>query len=81
MLDFPRIQLFIISVISLLLLAIAIKKWHWYDFLLIVGLVSGLVINSVFLFNYTPLVPVDVPTAKEIKASDNQLSLLIANVK
>lgn len=81
MLDYPRIQFFITSLICLILLGIAIKKWQWYDFLLIVGLLSGLVINSTFLINYTPLVPVEVPSAKEIKAPDNQLSLFIANVK
>lgn len=81
MLDFPRIQLFIASIIGLILLIIAIKKWQWQDYLLVVGLLIGLVINSTFLINYTSLVAVEVPSAKDIEASDDQLSLLLTNVK
>lgn len=81
MLDFPRVQLFVTVIISLILLIIVIKKWRWYDYLLIIGLFCGLVINGTFLINYTPLVPVEVPTAKAITETDDQLSLLITNVK
>ncbi|HEA20644.1 hypothetical protein LCGC14_2348320 [marine sediment metagenome] len=81
MLDFPRIQLFILSLISFILLLIVIKKWRWYNYLLLFGLFSGLCINSTFLIHYTRLVSVEVPTAEDIKSSDNQLSILLFNVK
>lgn len=81
LLDFPRIQFFITSLICLVLLGITIKRWKLYDYLLIVGLLIGVVINSSFLINYTRLVAVEVPTAKDIKASDVKLSLLLTNVK
>ena len=81
MLDFPRIQFFITSLICLVFLGIIIKRRKLYDYVLIVGLLIGVVINSSFLINYTRLVAVEVPPAKDIKASDNKLSLLLTNVK
>ncbi len=81
MLDFPRIQCFIFSFIALLLLVIISKRRHWYNYLVIAGLLCALVINGFFLINYTSLVPVEVPTAKNIKVSDSQFSLLLSNVK
>ena len=79
--DFLRIQFFIVSFIGLLLLIITIKKWKWYDYLLPVALCIGLLINGFYLVNYTALVPKGVPTAKDIKKSDTQFSILLANVK
>lgn len=81
MLNFPRIQFFIVSLICLITVLIIIKKWKWYNGLLIFGLVSGLVINGYFLINYTRLVSVQVPWAKDLKHSNNQFSILLANVK
>jgi endonuclease/exonuclease/phosphatase (EEP) superfamily protein YafD len=81
MLDFPRIQFFITSLISLIALWIVIRKWFWYDYMIIVALLIGLIVNSSFLINYTGLVPVEVPTANDVKASDGQFSLLLINVK
>ncbi|WP_027126436.1 endonuclease/exonuclease/phosphatase family protein [Gelidibacter mesophilus] len=81
MLDFPRIQLFIASLSSLILLWITTKKWKWFNYLLVFGLFIGLLIHSIFLINYTQLVPVDVPWAKNIRSSDTQLSILLSNVK
>ncbi|TXD81948.1 hypothetical protein ESY86_15915 [Subsaximicrobium wynnwilliamsii] len=80
-LDFPRIQFFVASFICLLILVAAIKKWKWYDYLLSAGLLAGLIINGSYLIHYTQLVPVSVPAAINIKASDAQMSLLITNVK
>ncbi len=81
LLDFPRIQAFITSLIILIILFITIRKWKFYDYLIILGLIISLVINSVFLINYTTLVSVEVPTATEIKTSDQQLSLMLSNVE
>lgn len=81
MLDFPRLQFFLLSLISLVLLVIVTKKWQWYNFLVIAGLLIGLVVNGSFLINYTSLVPVEVSTVLNLKASDAQFSLLLTNVK
>lgn len=81
MLDFPRIQLFILSFIVLVLLIIIKRKWKLFNNLLIVGLLIGITIHSYFLINYTTLVPVEVPTAQHLKSRDNQFSLLLTNVK
>lgn len=81
MLDFPRIQFFVVSLISAVILAVVIKYWRWYDYMVIGILLIGMVINGSYLINYTPLVSVEVPSATERKAQDDQLSLLIANVK
>lgn len=81
MLDFPRIQFFIALLTSIILLWITIKRWKWFDYLLVFGLFSGLFIHSMFLINYTQLVTVDVPWAKNIKSSDTQFSILLSNVK
>ena len=81
MLDFPRIQIFIASLIGLLALLMLIRKWKWQNYLLIAVLLIGLLVNGSYLINYTILVPVQVPTAKDLKPSDSQLSLLLTNVK
>ena len=81
MLDFPRIQFFMASLIGLLALLILIRKWEWQNYLLIAALLIGLLVNGSYLINYTFLVPVQVPTAKDVKPSDRQFSLLLTNVK
>ncbi|SHG43248.1 Uncharacterized conserved protein YafD, endonuclease/exonuclease/phosphatase (EEP) superfamily [Salegentibacter echinorum] len=81
MLDFPRIQMFIIIIINLFILWILIKKWRWYDYLITIGLIAGLIINAVFLINYTRIVPVKVQGINKVKPSEERFSLLMANVK
>ncbi len=81
MLDFPRIQLFLMSFVCFLLLISTLKNRPWYKILVIIGLTLGILINGSFIINYTPLVPKQVPTAKEITSPENQFSLLMANVK
>ncbi|MTI21543.1 endonuclease/exonuclease/phosphatase family protein, partial [Fulvivirga sp. RKSG066] len=81
-LDFPRIQFFITSFIALFLFIIFTKRWRWYDYLLTIGLVSGMVVQGSYLINYTFLVPKAVPTATEgTYSTDDQISILIANVQ
>ncbi|WP_255462724.1 endonuclease/exonuclease/phosphatase family protein [Galbibacter sp. BG1] len=58
-----------------------LKKWKWFDYLIICGLLSGLFINSFFLINYTSMVPVEVQWARDIKSSNGQFSILLSNVK
>lgn len=81
MLDFPRQQLFVISILLLILLVLLIKRWKWYNMLLCAGLIGGLLVNGSFLMNYTTLVPIEVPTVKEDASTDTTLGILIVNVK
>ena len=80
-LDFPRIQFFIISLFLLIIAAIVIKKWLWYDYLLSVLLCVGLIINGSYLINYTVFVSKKVPSALEITKADITFSMLLSNVK
>lgn len=81
MFDFPRIQLFIVSLISFFLFTVLTKRWRWYDYALLVGLIGGLIINGNYLINYTPLVRTAVPTATEIRSGEVPFSLMLINVK
>ncbi|MDT0293416.1 endonuclease/exonuclease/phosphatase family protein [Mesonia ostreae] len=81
MLDFPRIQFFIAAIICFLLLAVIIKKWKWQDYLLSLALFIGIGVQVFFLINYTVLVPVEVPTVKQIAENEEKLSILLTNVK
>lgn len=82
MLDFPRIQFFITSLVSLILFVLLTKKWQWYDHLLLLALFCGLLVNGSYIIHYTPLVEPTVPTAKASDlTSDNQVGILLANVK
>lgn len=81
MLDFPSIQLFLLSALCILIVLIILKKWKLYNSLLMVGFFIGLAINGIILIHYTPLAEVDVPWANTLKSSDQQFSLLLSNVK
>lgn len=80
MLDFPRIQLFVTSLVTLLLFVLMTRHWRWYDYALVVGLFGGLLIHGVYLVHYTPLFPERVPTAAVDHAPQDRISLLLANV-
>lgn len=81
MLDFPRIQFFLISVVSLISLTFLIKERRWYTYILMLSLFLGLVINGRYLVNYTPLVSITVPNLKSLTQSDELIRILIVNVK
>ncbi len=81
LLDFPRIQFFIASFISLALLPAIARKKEWYDYAVMAGLLGAMFVNGSYLVNYTVLVPVEVSSIKETKASDVVFSILITNVK
>lgn len=80
-LDFPRIQFFILTLAFLAILQIYKchnKKWH---FGLSLALIFGLLINSYFLKNYTFLVNEEVSTQLSPVDNQSEFSLLISNVK
>ena len=82
MLDFPRIQFFIVSILSIILLILFTVKWKWYDYLLTIGLIGGVMIHGVYLVHYTTFVPETVTTAyEEDNAREDQVSILLVNVK
>jgi endonuclease/exonuclease/phosphatase (EEP) superfamily protein YafD len=81
MLDFPRLQFFIVSVVSLVLFIILTKRWRWYDYALILALVGGMIVQGSYIVFYTPLVDTTVPSAATVEADQDQISLLIANIK
>lgn len=80
MLDFPRIQFFIASLMALPLFVLMTRRWHWYDYALVVGLLGGLIINGTYLVHYTSLYPEQVPTASTDGEDDDQVSVYMANV-
>lgn len=80
MLDFPRIQLFLTSFVTLILFAVMTRHWRWYDYCLIAGLLGGLVIHGVYLVNYTPLSAESVPAAEVNNDPADRVSLVLANV-
>lgn len=81
MLDFPRIQFFLVALIFLVAVAIFLRVRKWHHFLLIGSLTCGLLINGFFIVNYTFLVPVSVPWAQDSTITDTGLRLILANVK
>lgn len=81
MFDFPRIQFFILSLVVLILMGLILKKWKLHSKILGILLTLGLIINGIYLINYTVLVPVEVPSAIESHQKNDQFSILIINVK
>ncbi len=81
MLDFPRIQIFVAIILLSAILLISIKKWKWYEYFLACGLFGGLVIQSLFLINYTSLVSTQVPTVNAAENINSGTSIILANVK
>jgi len=80
MLDFPRIQWFIASAITMVLFIALTKHWRWYDYALVAGLLGGMTINASYLIHYTPLFPKRVADAPAGHATEDRISLLLANV-
>jgi endonuclease/exonuclease/phosphatase (EEP) superfamily protein YafD len=80
MLDFPRIQFFIALLVTLPLFVLLTRRWRWYDYALVVGLLGGLVIHGTYLVHYTPLFPERVAEAPAGHDPADRVSLLLANV-
>ena len=81
MLDFPRIQFFIASLLALVLLVLLTRRWKWYDYIGILGLSFGIAVNGSYLIHYSGLVAKTVPTAYTIDSGEDRLSLFMVNVK
>ncbi len=82
MLDFPRIQFFIVACLNLALFLLVLKWKKWYDYLLVLGLVGSIAIQSSYLINYTKLVSETVSSViEERRSSQVPISILLVNVK
>lgn len=81
MLDFPRIQFCIFSLVILIPILLIQKQKQLYKRLFVAALSTGIAINAYFLVNYTTLVPVAVPSVTKITDSDRKVSILLSNVK
>ena len=80
-LDFARLQFLVLAVICLIAFAALKKHWHFAAIALAVGLVSAIVIQSVYIIPYTFLGEKTVPPAEAAEATDkNSVGILIANV-
>ncbi|TCL67481.1 endonuclease/exonuclease/phosphatase (EEP) superfamily protein YafD [Mariniflexile fucanivorans] len=81
MLDFPRIQFFLVTLVCLIIVFFVFKFRYWYNYLIIFALLLGLVINGRYLINYTPFVATTVPSQNFLNPNDELISILIVNVK
>ena len=79
--DFPRIQYFIIGILLLVLFIFLNRKWNFASFLLVAGVISSLIINSTKLMPYV-LGEKTVPDSKSSRQllQENSIGILLANV-
>lgn len=79
--DFPRIQYFIIGSILLILFIILNRRWSFASFLLVVGIISALIIHSIKLIPYISgekTVPDTTSSGQQLR--ENSIGILLANV-
>lgn len=80
-LDFPRLQFLILSLICFIAFAALKKDWHLPAIALTLGLASVIVIQSVYIVPYTFLGEKTVPSAESAEVSEKStVGVLIANV-
>jgi endonuclease/exonuclease/phosphatase (EEP) superfamily protein YafD len=78
-LDFPRLQYFILGLICFVLFLFLNRKWKWPSILLGLGLVASIVIHSVRIFPYWFGDKTVADAGKNI-SEENAVSILLANV-
>jgi endonuclease/exonuclease/phosphatase (EEP) superfamily protein YafD len=79
MLDFPRLQFFIVGVSCLILIIILTRKWKWPSILLCSGLIAAVLIQSIRIFPYW-FGDKTVPDAGQNISAENSFSMMLANV-
>lgn len=80
-LDFPRLQFLILSIVCLILFILLKKDWSIPATALTVGLVSALVLQAVYVLPYTFVGDKPVPPAEPAESTDkNTVGILIVNV-
>lgn len=80
LLDFPRIQLFLSTILCLLILVIPLKNFRRSDLYLFSGLILSFLINSYFLVNYTSFVEREVPLVQKSDNVKDTFSIMLSNV-
>ena len=79
-LDFPRLQLFIVSILMLILFIILNRKWKLPSILLTIGLFAAILIQFSFISSYLVGEKV-VPTIEASKADpEKSIGILLSNV-
>ncbi|CAL66882.1 endonuclease/exonuclease/phosphatase family protein [Christiangramia forsetii] len=79
LLDFPRLQYFILGIVCSIFYVILTKKWNWLSIFLGLGLVVSLWIQSIRIFPYWIGEKV-VSDAGDTISVKNSVSILLANV-
>ncbi|MFO8145791.1 MAG: endonuclease/exonuclease/phosphatase family protein [Bacteroidota bacterium] len=78
--DFPRIQYFVIAVLLLVLYIILNRKWNFASFLLVAGIISSLTIHGTKLMPYI-VGEKTVPDSKSPNLlQEDSIGILLANV-
>ncbi|NDK56509.1 endonuclease/exonuclease/phosphatase family protein [Pontibacter fetidus] len=78
--DYPRLQLFTLAIVSLLLYNWLAPKTRKRDKFLLVALLVAIVYQAVNIYPYTFLAPKEVKDAAKDSPTDAMLSLLVSNV-
>ncbi len=79
LLDFPRLQYFIIGIACLIFFLILTRKWNWPAILLLLGLIAAILIQTIRIFPYW-FGNKRVPDAVQNISKENSFSILLANV-
>ena len=79
-LDFPRLQFFWAALASVPAFVALTRRWRWYDYALVGGLVAAAGIQAYYLIAYTTVYPVSLADAPADAPADRTVRLLISNV-
>ncbi|HNR14273.1 MAG TPA: endonuclease/exonuclease/phosphatase family protein [Thermodesulfobacteriota bacterium] len=77
--DFPRLQIFVIGGSVLLLYLLLIRSIARWEAVLATGLATALVIQTLQIYPYTPLAPVQTHAAHQARP-ESTFSIMVANV-
>lgn len=79
--DFPRVQVFALSLIGILIAVTFLRDQAWLA-LMIGAFLASMAIQAFFIARFTPVWPVSVPSASNVKNCDSvNLSLFVCNVR
>lgn len=78
-LDFPRLQYWVLATICLIIFAFLTRKWKWPSILLISGLIAAIAIQSIRIIPYW-FGSKTVPDANENFSEEKSFSILLSNV-
>ncbi len=79
MFDFPRAQLTVLGVITLITLVLSVERGHWLDYVMVGALTLCLAVQLWRIWPYTALYPVQSSDA-EVTAGDRTFRLVVSNV-